>query len=51
MVHPKVLVTRLIPDAGLALIKNACDAEIWLDPLPPPVAVLQAGAGAASHRL
>src|SRR5690242_19338138 len=38
---PKVFVTRIIPDAGLALIKSACDAEIWPEPLPPSAAILQ----------
>jgi glyoxylate reductase len=40
-VRPKVFVTRVIPDAGLRLIKDACDAEIWPDQLPPPAAVLR----------
>src|SRR5438876_4091218 len=40
-VKPKVFVTRILPDAGLSLIKQACDAEIWSDPLPPPYAVLR----------
>jgi glyoxylate reductase len=39
-VKPRVFVTRRIPDAGLKLIHEACDAEIWSDPLPPPAAVL-----------
>jgi glyoxylate reductase len=33
---PKVFVTRILPDAGMKLIQEACDAEIWQDPLPPP---------------
>ena len=36
MNRPKVFVTRLIPEAGLNLILDACDAEIWPDELPPP---------------
>ena len=32
---PKVFVSRRIPDAGLARITAACDAEVWPDPLPP----------------
>lgn len=40
-VKPKVFVTRVIPEAGLRLIKEACDAEVWSDPLPPPAAVLR----------
>lgn len=37
---PKVFVTRVLPEAGLKLIKEACDADIWTDPLPPPAAIL-----------
>jgi len=40
-VKPRVLVTRILPEAGLSLIKQGCDAEIWGDPLPPPAAVLR----------
>jgi glyoxylate reductase len=32
---PKVFVTRIIPDAGLDIIRQNCDAEIWPEPLPP----------------
>jgi glyoxylate reductase len=39
-VKPKVFVTRLLPEAGLKLIKEHCDAEVWTDSLPPPHAVL-----------
>lgn len=35
MAKPRVFVTRLIPEAGLAKIRAACDAEIWTEPLPP----------------
>lgn len=35
MAKPRVFVTRLIPEAGLAKIHAACDAEIWSEPLPP----------------
>ena len=35
MVKPKVFVTRLIPAKGLDLISEFCDADIWLDDLPP----------------
>jgi glyoxylate reductase len=38
---PKVFVTRLIPDVGLTRIKDACDADIWTDPLPPPPEILR----------
>jgi glyoxylate reductase len=34
--RPKVFVSRIIPDAGLNLIREACDAEVWPDVMPPP---------------
>ncbi len=40
MSQPKVFVSRLIPEAGLKLIRAATDAEIWQDELPPPREVL-----------
>jgi D-3-phosphoglycerate dehydrogenase len=40
MAKPRVFVTRLIPDQGLDLVREACDAEIWEDELPPPRDVL-----------
>lgn len=36
MTKPKVFVTRIIPDKGLDLIKDFCDADVWQDELPPP---------------
>jgi glyoxylate reductase len=38
---PKVFVTRVIPEVGLARIRSETDAEVWADPLPPPAAVLR----------
>ena len=35
MDKPKVFVTRRIPDRGLDMVKNFCDAEIWPEDLPP----------------
>ena len=35
MPKPKVFVTRIIPDKGLDLVKAYCDADIWLEELPP----------------
>lgn len=32
---PRVAVTRMIPDAGLDLIRNATEMRLWEDPLPP----------------
>lgn len=34
--RPRVLVTRRIPEAGLDLIRAACDVDLWEDELPPP---------------
>ena len=36
MPKPKVFVTRIIPEKGLALVRDFCDADIWQDELPPP---------------
>jgi len=36
----QVLVTRVIPDGGLDLVRQACDADIWQEELPPPRHVL-----------
>jgi lactate dehydrogenase-like 2-hydroxyacid dehydrogenase len=38
--RPKVFVARVIPEDGLAPIRDACDATIWEDDLPPPRATL-----------
>jgi glyoxylate reductase len=38
---PRVFVTRVLPEVGLNLIRQHCDAEIWQDPLPPPADVLR----------
>jgi glyoxylate reductase len=40
MAQPRVFVTRLIPDAGLDLVRAACNATVWEDELPPPRDVL-----------
>ena len=34
--QPKVLVTRLIPEAGLALLREAAVVDVWDGELPPP---------------
>ncbi|OAI41619.1 D-glycerate dehydrogenase [Planctomycetaceae bacterium SCGC AG-212-D15] len=36
MAKPKVFVTRVIPESGLRVIQENCDAEVWPEPLPPP---------------
>ncbi len=38
--RPRVFVTRLIPDEGLAPIRDACDADVWTEETPPPRADL-----------
>lgn len=40
MARPKVFVARVIPEEGLRRVRDACDAEIWQDELPPPRDVL-----------
>lgn len=35
MRKPKVFITREIPEVGLKLIRDVCDAEIWSEDLPP----------------
>ena len=41
MSKPKVFVTRILPEVGMRLIEDACDAEVWRDPMPPPADVLR----------
>ena len=38
--RPRVFVTRQIPDEGLGPVREACDADVWDDELPPPRAEL-----------
>jgi glyoxylate reductase len=33
---PRVLVTRVIPDAGLDRVREECEVDLWTDELPPP---------------
>lgn len=40
MTKPKVFVTRLIPDEGLAMIRDVARMDVWEDELPPPREVL-----------
>jgi glyoxylate reductase len=40
MNKPRVFVTRIIPEAGLKMVLDACDAEVWSDELPPPRDIL-----------
>lgn len=34
--RPRVFVTRVLPEEGLALVRDATDADIWDGDLPPP---------------
>jgi glyoxylate reductase len=34
--RPRVLVTRVIPAAGLDRVRAECDVDLWEDELPPP---------------
>lgn len=38
---PLVYVTRRIPEAGLRLVREACDVRLWEEELPPPQDVIQ----------
>lgn len=40
MDKPKVLVTRIIPEAGLKMVTDVCDVEVWPEELPPSRSVL-----------
>lgn len=33
---PRVFVTRIIPDAGLDRVREACEVDLWTEELPPP---------------
>ena len=51
MTRPSVFVTRPIPEAGLELIRAACETEVWQDELPPPYAILREKAAAVDGLL
>lgn len=36
MPKPKVFVTRVIPEKGLARVQEACEVALWEEELPPP---------------
>lgn len=38
--NARVFVTRRIPEAGLQKVMDACDTDLWSEPLPPPRDVL-----------
>ena len=35
MAKPKVFVMRIIPDEGLEMVRDFCDADVWPEELPP----------------
>ena len=35
MSTPRVFLTRLIPDEGLAAVRAYCQADVWPEELPP----------------
>lgn len=45
MTKPRVFVTRIIPEPGMQMVKDFCDATIWPDDLPPPRDVVLKEAG------
>ena len=40
MTIPRVFVTRILPEKGMQLIHQVCEAEVWPDELPPPYEIL-----------
>lgn len=38
--EPSVYVTRLIPQAGLRMVREVCDVRIWEEEMPPPKEVI-----------
>ena len=40
MAKPKIFVTRLIPEEGLAMLRDVVEMKVWEDELPPPRDVL-----------
>ncbi len=42
MTKPRVFVTRIIPEKGLRLVQESCDADLWRDELPPTREILLA---------
>lgn len=41
MIRPRVFITRVIPEEGLALLRDACAIDLWEDELPPPYDILR----------
>lgn len=40
MSNPRIFVTRVIPEMGLEMVRQAADVEVWQESLPPPYEVL-----------
>jgi glyoxylate reductase len=40
MAKPKVFVTRVIPEVGLKMVMERCEAEVWPEETPPPYEVI-----------
>lgn len=40
MTRPRVYVTRLLPEQGLRMVLDTCNAEVWAGDTPPPREVL-----------
>lgn len=51
MTRPRVFITRVIPEAGLALLRDTCAIDLWEDELPPPYDILQRRAAEADGLL
>jgi len=45
MTQPRVYVTRLVPEAGIDLLREACEIEVWEGELPVPREVLMGKVG------
>ncbi len=45
MTKPRIFVTRIIPEKGLAMVRQEADVEVWQEPLPPPYETLVQKAG------
>lgn len=39
--RPRVFVSRMIPEAGLKVVREACEATVWPEVMPPPYDRLQ----------
>lgn len=51
MKRPMVFVTRVIPEAGLKLLQEACTVQLWQADAPPPADILFREAAAADGLL